>query len=95
MDDEHVELLVIRRRVSAETFKTGDVILESVLDVLGVPHPRVGLVEFVQQVAAEFEELCFVKRLWKSFGDALASLLGIHGCWTRNDERMTSRGASA
>ena len=47
VDDEHVELLVIGRRVCAETFKTRDVGLERVFDVGGVPLRRLGLVKFV------------------------------------------------
>lgn len=43
--------------VDAEALEPGDVRLEGILDVGGVPLRRLGFVKLVEQVAAEFEEL--------------------------------------
>ena len=45
VDDQHVELFVVGRRVRAEALEAVDVGLEGVLDISGVPLLRLGLVE--------------------------------------------------
>ena len=42
MDDEHVELVLIRRRVRAEAFVAFDVVFEGIFDVSGVPRLHLG-----------------------------------------------------
>ena len=88
VDDQHVELFILGRGVSAKTLETGDVGLESVFDIGGTPRLRLRLVELVEQVAAEFEELGSVERLREGFGDAGAGLLGVHN---QEQERTEER----
>jgi len=84
---------VPRGGVGAEALEPGDVGFEGIFDVGGPPLGRLGFVEFVEQVAGEFEELRFVERLWEGFGDALASLFGVHELnqadWTELTDRHT------
>ncbi|MFH0341544.1 MAG: hypothetical protein ACHBNF_05300 [Chromatiales bacterium] len=63
VDDQDIEFLVVGRCVRAKPLIPLDVVLEGVLDVLGVPTLRFGLVNAIEQVDGEVAEPGLVERL--------------------------------